>query len=326
MSASSAAEGEPRQPGGGAAVPRRPRQRQGSGAKHWCMTVNNYTEDDEQRLTDFFSGDQCQYGIMGKETGEAGTPHLQCFFSLKVRHNLTWLKNHVHATAHFEVARGTPQQASEYCKKEDDYEEFGELPSSATGTQKQFEDLVTWAKRQETCPTEKEVAESFPGLFGRYRSNVMDMVRMFAPQPNIQSGELRGWQIELKNTLDGEADDRTIFFCVDHEGGAGKSWFIRWMLSKYPDDVQVMGPAKRDDLAHMVRVTTRIFLFNVPRGNMEYLNYGFLESLKDRVIVSPKYESMTKILTHVPHVVVFTNEDVKEGKLTYDRIKYVNCD
>lgn len=307
---------------------RPPAPSRGSGAKRWCFTLNNYTDEDEARLHELLDVEPegresfVEYAVYGREEGESGTPHLQGFIMFKARHNFVWMRNHVHDRAHFEVARGTPHQASEYCKKEDDYDEFGELPSGLSGNAKQFDELRNWAKACEECPSERDVADAFPALWIRYRRNVMEFVRMYAPQPHIQTGELRGWQIELKQRLDGEPDDRTIIFCIDREGNVGKSFFIRWMVSRYPEKVQVLGPGRRDDLAHCVHVEKSIFLFNIPRGSMEHLNYGFLESLKDRMILSPKYDSQMKFLKSTPHVVVMANEDPDQDKLSADRYDF----
>lgn len=299
-----------------------------SNAKRWVFTLNNYTEDDEQKLFgDFFetNGDRAVYMVVGREVGDSGTPHLQGFVIFSKLTKLTWLKNHLHARAHFEVARGNNEQASKYCQKDNDFEEFGELPpDKKQGSAAQFEELKEWAKSRESCPSEKEVADKFPHLWCKYRRSVMDMVRMFSPSPDIQGGELRGWQIELKEKLEGEPTERTVIFIVDPEGNKGKSFFVRWMISKYPERVQVLGPARRDDLAHVVDVEKSLFLINVPRGSMEHLNYGFLESLKDRMVLSPKYESTMKILKHLPHVVVFSNEAPDEEKMTSDRYEYFN--
>lgn len=291
----------------------------GSGAKRWCFTINNPTEDDEQLLGDFAEGERCEYLVYGDETGEQGTRHFQGYLVLKNRQNMGWLKNHFHSTCHLEISRGTPKEASDYCKKDGEYEEFGELPSGAVGNNKQFEELRDWAKSKDKCPSEKEVAENFPALWCRYRRSVMDLVRMFAPQPNLQSGDMRAWQQELKEMTDQEADDRKVIFVVDQDGGSGKSWFARYMVSKWPDRVQVLGPGKRDDLAHVVDVGKPVILFNVPRNGMQFLNYGFLEALKDRMVLSPKYESQMKFLEAVPHVVVLCNEMPDESAMTEDR-------
>lgn len=93
-------------------------------ARRWVITINNYhwqlEDEDIAKLTN------CTYFISGEEVGENGTPHLQCYaeFSSPVR--MTALRK-VLGPGHFEVSRGTPKQASSYCKKEGDYEEWGEL-------------------------------------------------------------------------------------------------------------------------------------------------------------------------------------------------------
>ena len=61
----------------------------------------------------------------------------------------------------------------------------------------------------------------------------------------------------------------------------------------------------------------------MPRGEIEFLQYSILESLKDQMIISTKYQGRTKILRKVPHVVVFTNEHPDMTKLSIDRYKII---
>jgi hypothetical protein len=49
------------------------------------------------------------------------------------------------------------------------------------------------------------------------------------------------------------------------------------------------------------------------------LQYGVLESIKDRLVFSPKYCARTKRVIHNPHVIVFSNEMPEMNKLTDDR-------
>lgn len=132
-------------------------------------------------------------------------------------------------------------------------------------------------------------------------------------------GDPRPWQAALEGELNGEADDRTVIFYVDPEGNNGKSWFQAWYLTKYPERTQVLSAGKRDDVAHSVDKTKTVFFFNIPRGGMEYMQYTILEQLKDRMVFSPKYNSTMKYLSHVPHVVVFCNEDPNMEKMSADR-------
>lgn len=69
------------------------------------------------------------YVCVGKETGESGTPHLQGYVVTKKKIRLTGLSKLL-PRAYCAVSRGTPQQASDYCKKDGDFIEYGVLPKS----------------------------------------------------------------------------------------------------------------------------------------------------------------------------------------------------
>lgn len=101
------------------------------GAKtRWCFTLNNWTQEEIKSLEDSLVP-ICQYTVWGKEIGQNQTPHLQGFFILRTRLRLTTLKTKVPGLqrAHLEAARGTNDQASEYCKKDQNFFETGSLPT-----------------------------------------------------------------------------------------------------------------------------------------------------------------------------------------------------
>jgi len=147
----------------------------------------------------------------------------------------------------------------------------------------------------------------------------MSLANHILPSPVFEEYELNPWQEALHDSLIVDADDRSISFFVDEAGGKGKTYFCRYMLSKYPDRVQVLGLGKRDDLAFAVDVSKCIFLFNIPRSGMEHFQYSVVEMIKDRLIFSPKYASLTKVLSKNVHVVVFCNEYPDREKLSTDR-------
>jgi len=297
-----------------------------SQAKRWCFTLNNPTADEIAALSAWASTNPA-YCIIGREVGENGTPHLQGFLILKRKRRLAQCKLLPGLSrAHFEVTRGTAIQAAEYCKKDGDFHEFGSLPESQQGKRSDFEIFKDWCKARDSPPTEYEIADEFPSLFGRYASACRRFADLFCSKPNLvdPGAQLRDWQQELLQVLSQPADDRKIIFIVDAEGNKGKSWFIRYMLTVRPGSVQRLSCGKRDDLAFAVDETKSIFLFDIPRGQLEFMQYSVLEQLKDGIIFSPKYESRSKRLNHTAHVVVFTNEQADMNKLSMDRYVIVN--
>lgn len=95
---------------------------QGSLAINWCFTVNNYSEEE---YTELLNG-EFNYVIIGKEVGNNGTPHLQGYLQLKTKKRLTAMKK-IHNTAHWEIARGTPEENKVYCSKQKKFEERGSI-------------------------------------------------------------------------------------------------------------------------------------------------------------------------------------------------------
>lgn len=65
--------------------------------------------------------------IFGKEKGNEGTPHLQGYLELEKVMRMEAVKKMLKCpTIHLEGRKGTQEQAIEYCKKEEKWEEFGE--------------------------------------------------------------------------------------------------------------------------------------------------------------------------------------------------------
>lgn len=293
-------------------------------SKNWCFTLNNYTAEDEQRLRDLGVRRGTKYLIFGRECGELGTPHLQGLVLYDAPRRFVQVKRDVGDGAHIEGVISTPYHADQYCRKDGAFELFGEPPlPSRRGQRSDIADFRTWVSefwiRTGSRPSERVIAIEHPSLFVRYRRSLLALADHLCPAPQFDRGELRPWQLDLSVILEATPDDRIIRFFVDEHGGNGKTWFCRYMLTTKPDDVQMMGCAKRDDMAHTVDTSKSIFLINVPRGAMEYFPYTICEQLKDRCVFSPKYDSKMKLLERPVHVVVFCNEYPDLNKMSQDR-------
>ena len=95
-------------------------------SKRWCFTLNNWSEEEFKKVLNIV----CIYRVVGKEVGESGTPHLQGFIVFRSSQRLSAMKKLLER-AHWEPARGSTDQASDYCKKEGNYVEDGLKPDAS---------------------------------------------------------------------------------------------------------------------------------------------------------------------------------------------------
>lgn len=117
-----------------------------SRAKYYVFTINNPTEEEESAIAAYADQTlrdqkQISYIVVGIEVGESGTRHLQGYVELSQRLRLTQLKRLPgFARGHFEVRRGSAEQAAEYCLKDNNV--LVEAGSRSSGGQGSRSDLV----------------------------------------------------------------------------------------------------------------------------------------------------------------------------------------
>lgn len=292
--------------------------------KYWVFTLNNPTDGEKLAVAALGQREFVQYLVVGREVAPTtGTPHLQGYIIFTSLHTLRRVKLLISQRVFAQRAAGTPTQAADYCKKEGDYDEYGTLPTQTGGRRSDWEHFREFVvNHQPGRILDREIFECFPGLYARYRESIhgfIDLIR--GPISLVEDGaELRpGWQQDLYEYLETPANDREVRFYVDGAGDIGKSWFCRYMLTKKPDDVQVLCVGKRDDLANSIDGDKSIFLFDVPRGTMECLQYPVLEMLKNRMVYSPKYHGPMKKFRTPVHVIVFCNEEPDYNRMSADR-------
>lgn len=275
----------------------------------WCFTLNNYSLDHEDTLKAVPS----TYLVYGKEKGDSGTPHLQGFIIFPKPKRLSALKK-IDPTAHWEAAKGTSQQAADYCKKEGDFYEVGTFPSSSG----KRSDLVSFQDLVKSGVTDtKRLREEMPEVMAKYPRYAADYIRDQAPVPVLPDHPLRPWQEELSATLALPPDDRTVVFIVDETGNAGKSWFAK-RYTRDHSDAFLMRPGKHADMAYVVPPMVRVLFLDCTRTQVEFMPYTFLEELKDGYVMSTKYECCQKTYEKM-HVVVLMNQFPDMEKLSADR-------
>lgn len=112
-------------------------------SRGWCFTWNNpscfkETDSKEEQLNQLTAymatlyvthQRSMRYIIGGIERGESGTLHIQGYMYFVNAVTLSHLKG-ILPQAHFEMQRGTCEQARDYCKKDGQFVEYGEPPMS----------------------------------------------------------------------------------------------------------------------------------------------------------------------------------------------------
>lgn len=282
-----------------------------SRAKHWCFTLNNYTDNDIERITN--NAYLVDYIIFGREVGQSGTPHLQGFVSFP---NRVRLNNCVETIgqAHFTVARSV-DHAIQYCKKDGDFTEIGIRPA-VKGARNDLEAFKQAVLGGETDMKKLRIEHS--DICAKYPKFVNDFVQDNIPRPIIKFFPLRPWQQTVYDALKLQPDARTIFFIVDYQGNGGKSWFGHYYCYLH-DNAQVLLPGKKADMSYALNPLVRVLFIDAPRSKQgDFIQYDFLEDVKNGYVFCSKYESKIKYLQPC-HVVVFMNEDPDMNKLSRDR-------
>lgn len=282
-----------------------------SRAKHWCFTLNNYSQDDIDRITAHAS--TFDYVVFGKEVGDSGTPHLQGFVSFPNRVRRSMCIQTI-GQAHFTIARHI-DNSIQYCKKDGDFVEIGS-PPNGRGSRTDLDSFKVAVSSG--CLDMKKLRADFSEVVAKYPKFCHDYVQDHMPKKVVNFYPLRPWQQALYDSLKLEPDDRKIFFIVDFQGNAGKSWFGHYYCYLH-DNAQVLLPGKKADMAYTLDPLTRVLFVDAPRSKQgEFLQYDFLEDVKNGYVFCSKYESRLKQMSPC-HVVVFMNEEPDMNKLSKDR-------
>lgn len=137
------------------------------------------------------------------------------------------------------------------------------------------------------------------------------------PMENVQ---LRPWQQELMDKLQGPVHKRHIYWYWETTGDVGKSFMADYLARNHK--AIKLGNAKTADVAYMYQPTS-IVVFDFPKcQKLDEVNYRVMEDIKNGSIMSTKYMSCVKYF-ETPHIVVFANGPCPEGKFSRDRIQEV---
>lgn len=295
-------------------------------AAFWCFTWNNYPDDADDIVKKLYDSDECSYIVYQREVGEGtGTPHLQGFLILKKRKRLTAMKKLLtDQVAWYRCSRENVQEKADYCKKDDTRVpdtspiEYGTLTIRLPGS---HEPLAAFQDAVKEGTSWNDLLLSHGDIMARCMHYCREFFNIYSPPPDWVSSkpfEARDWHASILDYIN-NPDDRKIIFIVDPQGGLGKSTYARHLLN-IRDDVQFLKPAKEADIALSIDCQKKVFILDCPRSRLDIpLPYNILESLKDGIVFSGKYQSCLKKVALPNTVLVFTNEVPDYTKLSHDR-------
>lgn len=215
----------------------------------WCFTINNPGERERDSLRDIARHSNTRYIVCGTEFGgEQKTEHIQGYVYFANPRSLSGIKRLAgFSRAHLEQARGTPEEASAYCKKDGDFWEEGVLPKSGKRV-----DLDEIRQEIKDGKSEAYIAENHFSQWVQYR-------RSFEAYRRLLVNEPRRWKT-WTNVLVGPT-------------GLGKTRFV---YQQHPDDdIYVWGGDRWFD----GYCGQRVALLDDFRGE---LTIGFMLRLLDR--------------------------------------------
>jgi hypothetical protein len=152
------------------------------------FTINNYSQDDVERLRSLGQSGEIRYLVFGREKGAQGTPHIQGYVRWRKQIAFSLAKTQIAPRAYVDKANGSPESNKNYCSKEGDFEEFGIIP---TGTKRKsdLEQFVDRAKNGESIP---QLAESMPSTYIRNYRGILH----WADTTNLTPS--RNWKTEVR--------------------------------------------------------------------------------------------------------------------------------
>ncbi len=138
---------------------------------------------------------------------------------------------------------------------------------------------------------------------------------------------LRNFQKEILEIIKSEPDDRKIYWFWESEGNSGKSTLCKHIIMTR--NAVLLNGNSKDCFCCLKKFDENrdidIVIFDIPRCQFNTISYKVIESVKNGMFFSGKYES-DFITFNPPHVIVLCNFAPERGMLSEDRwvINYIN--
>lgn len=230
-------------------------------SRSWCYTLNNPSATEVQSLKDLSAN--VSYHIFQLERGQSGTLHAQGFIQFARKLRLRTAKSLINQRCHCEVLRGTPQEASNYCRKEDGRVE-GPFETGTITSQGKRNDLVEFAAAIKAGSSDRDLIEGHLENYFKYQRVISHVRAAYTEQRNWQMDVRCYWGASGsgKTRRSVEEAGESVFFLSKGDAQQTTWWdryngqfsvilddFYGWLpwstmlrlLDRYPYDVQFKG-------------------------------------------------------------------------------------
>lgn len=262
---------------------------------------------------------------------ESGKEHWQGYAEFQRKITLNTVKELFDDdTLHVEKRRGTRQEAREYCMKEDTrvepYVQVGRWRETNQGQRRDLERdiklIEEGASMLDMLKLDCVRFNQFQRLF-RFAEEEFKKVRgLKALQEEMKDKELNQVQQKIHEKFTNQ-NNRQITVVVDKQGGIGKTFYSKWLISQQPKNVIYYNNAKTSDIACAYE-GQEYAIFDLTRSLGERINWGAIEAIKNGILFSSKYESGCKVGNPKQKVLVLTNSYPDLDKLSLDRWDILN--
>lgn len=215
--------------------------------RSWCFTVNNYTQLHIDSVVSLVSGSELW--IYAFETGQNGTPHIQGYVKFKHQVRFTTLKRKI-PDAHWEKAKGSPDQNYNYCAKDGDF--YTNMQAKVTR-----QDLLDKVRQEYTDVKWQPWQQDVIDLIDADQSK-RTIFWIFEPTGNVGKTYLAKFLCLRPGTILCSGKRDNVFNQVNVSIDAGKQPLL--------------------------------VIADIPRVAHDYISYEALECLKNGLLYSGKYE------------------------------------
>lgn len=303
----------------------------------YCFTLNNYTPANEVTLKGAIGQCGISYLSYGREVGEQGTPHLQGYLQSNQKNKSRF---HQKLGIYVMPQERSATQARDYTQKDGDFWQGGQFDDTIRGTkeksQGQRKDHDAVKELIKSGKSYQEIVDTnfaYAAKYGKFIKEQVAVQRMAAGKSSLlaeyEGVSWKPWQQDVLNVIAGTPDPRKIHWIWEPTGNVGKSFLAKYIM--LTSSATLMESGKKVDMAYIfAQNPTKTVMIDLSRTSApvdgkDYLGgmYSLLETLKNGVLTSTKYESQV-ITFPRPHVIVFANWEPDYSKWSSDRYDVTN--